>query len=218
MRMANTMNAPPPQATSFISGRMGPGSWLTVASAAPPSAGAAVAARGVASDVSVTVQPVIPSALIPEFESPGPLTVTVPAGAISATYDLPVVADAKAEPARKVSVKASQPPFSSRRSGAASTLTNQLRSLGYQTLTPGDAAAQTGNTVYYAAAFERLTLEQDVCCVQNPAVGTEFESVEFAEPQLSGKKAADTATAASSKPPGSLRKSSTRPLSCASCW
>ena len=34
---------------------------------------------------------------------------------------------------------------------------------------------------------------------------------------FSGKKAAETATAASSKPPGSLRKSSTRPLSCGSC-
>ncbi|MFM7616626.1 MAG: LytR C-terminal domain-containing protein [Actinomycetes bacterium] len=40
-------------------------------------------------------------------------------------------------------------------SGAATTLTNQLRSLGYQTLTPGDAAAQTGTTVYYASGFQR---------------------------------------------------------------
>ena len=41
------------------------------------------------------------------------------------------------------------------RSGAATTLTNQLRSLGYQTLTPGDAPAQTGNTVYYASGFQK---------------------------------------------------------------
>lgn len=32
--------------------------------------------------------------------------------------------------------------------------------------------------------FERLTLEKDVSCVQNPMVGTEFESLEYAEPQL----------------------------------
>lgn len=32
--------------------------------------------------------------------------------------------------------------------------------------------------------FERLTLERDVACVQNPLVGTEFESLEYLEPQL----------------------------------
>ena len=32
--------------------------------------------------------------------------------------------------------------------------------------------------------FERLTLERDVSCVANPMVGTEFERIEFAEPQL----------------------------------
>ncbi|ANN78344.1 NAD(P)/FAD-dependent oxidoreductase [Bordetella flabilis] len=32
--------------------------------------------------------------------------------------------------------------------------------------------------------FERLTLEKDVACVQNPMMGTEFESLEYAEPQL----------------------------------
>ena len=32
--------------------------------------------------------------------------------------------------------------------------------------------------------FERLTLERDVSCVANPMVGTEFESLESAEPQL----------------------------------
>jgi 2,4-dienoyl-CoA reductase-like NADH-dependent reductase (Old Yellow Enzyme family)/thioredoxin reductase len=32
--------------------------------------------------------------------------------------------------------------------------------------------------------FERLTLEKDVSCVQNPMVGTEFEALEHAEPHL----------------------------------
>ena len=32
--------------------------------------------------------------------------------------------------------------------------------------------------------FERLTLEQDVACVHNPVIGTEFETLEHAEPQL----------------------------------
>ncbi|MDB5804553.1 MAG: hypothetical protein JWN73_1875 [Betaproteobacteria bacterium] len=32
--------------------------------------------------------------------------------------------------------------------------------------------------------FERLTLEKDVACVQNPMIGTEFETLENAEPQL----------------------------------
>ncbi|RZL92364.1 MAG: hypothetical protein EOP82_10350 [Variovorax sp.] len=32
--------------------------------------------------------------------------------------------------------------------------------------------------------FERLTLEKDVACVQNPMLGTEFETLEHAEPQL----------------------------------
>lgn len=41
------------------------------------------------------------------------------------------------------------------RSGAAATLTNQLRSLGYQTLTPGDAPAQTGITVYFTSGYQR---------------------------------------------------------------
>jgi len=33
--------------------------------------------------------------------------------------------------------------------------------------------------------FERLTLEKDVSCVVNPMVGTEFEALRYAEPQLS---------------------------------
>ena len=32
--------------------------------------------------------------------------------------------------------------------------------------------------------FERLTLEKDVACVHNPMIGTEFEALEHAEPQL----------------------------------
>jgi hypothetical protein len=40
-------------------------------------------------------------------------------------------------------------------SGAAATLTNQLRSLGYQTLTPGDAPAQAGTTVYFTSGYQR---------------------------------------------------------------
>jgi len=32
--------------------------------------------------------------------------------------------------------------------------------------------------------FERLTQEKDVACVTNPMLGTEFEALEFAEPQL----------------------------------
>jgi len=39
--------------------------------------------------------------------------------------------------------------------------------------------------------FERLTLEKDVACVTNPMIGTEFESLEYAEPQLAGHAAAD---------------------------
>lgn len=32
--------------------------------------------------------------------------------------------------------------------------------------------------------FERLTQEKDVSCVQNPMIGTEFEALQYAEPQL----------------------------------
>jgi len=37
--------------------------------------------------------------------------------------------------------------------------------------------------------FERLTLERDVACVQNPMVGTELEAPELAEPQLGAHRA-----------------------------
>jgi len=40
--------------------------------------------------------------------------------------------------------------------------------------------------------FERLTLEKDVACVTNPMIGTEFEALEHAEPQLfPARKAAE---------------------------
>ncbi|WP_144631059.1 NAD(P)/FAD-dependent oxidoreductase [Bordetella genomosp. 13] len=38
--------------------------------------------------------------------------------------------------------------------------------------------------------FERLTQEKDVSCVQNPMIGTEFEALEYAEPQLYAPTAA----------------------------
>src|SRR5260370_31162036 len=40
--------------------------------------------------------------------------------------------------------------------------------------------------------FERLTLELDVACVQNPLVGTEFETLGKLEPGLEGIKQQDT--------------------------
>jgi hypothetical protein len=61
-------------------------------------------------------------------------------------------ASGAARPASQVTVLVQN---GSGRSGAATTLTNQLRSLGYQTLTPSDAAAQTGNTVYYASGYQK---------------------------------------------------------------
>jgi 2,4-dienoyl-CoA reductase-like NADH-dependent reductase (Old Yellow Enzyme family)/thioredoxin reductase len=42
--------------------------------------------------------------------------------------------------------------------------------------------------------FERITLEKDICCVQNPMVGTEFESLESAEPQHRHARAASRDT------------------------
>ncbi len=40
--------------------------------------------------------------------------------------------------------------------------------------------------------YERLTLEKDVACVQNPMVGTEFESLEFSEPHLVAQRRAQS--------------------------
>lgn len=39
--------------------------------------------------------------------------------------------------------------------GAAATVTNTLRALGYQTLSASDAPAQVGNTVYYQSGYKR---------------------------------------------------------------
>ena len=49
----------------------------------------------------------------------------------------------------------------------------------------GEAAAPIRPCISCNVCFERLTLERDVACVQNPMVGTEFESLQFLEPQLS---------------------------------
>ena len=57
----------------------------------------------------------------------------------------------------------------------------------------GEVKAPIRECIACNVCFERLTLEKDVSCVQNPMVGTEFEALEFAEPQLF-------------KPPASPRK------------
>jgi 2,4-dienoyl-CoA reductase-like NADH-dependent reductase (Old Yellow Enzyme family)/thioredoxin reductase len=48
----------------------------------------------------------------------------------------------------------------------------------------GDVDAPVRACISCNVCFERLSRERDVCCVQNPLVGTEFESLEFLEPQL----------------------------------
>ncbi len=48
----------------------------------------------------------------------------------------------------------------------------------------GDIPAPIRACIACNVCFERLTLEKDVACVQNPMVGTEFEALEYAEPQL----------------------------------
>ena len=48
----------------------------------------------------------------------------------------------------------------------------------------GEIKAPIRECIACNVCFERLTLEKDVSCVQNPMVGTEFEALEFAEPQL----------------------------------
>jgi len=49
----------------------------------------------------------------------------------------------------------------------------------------GAAAAPIRHCISCNVCYERLTLERDVACVQNPMAGTEFESLRFLEPQLS---------------------------------
>ncbi len=51
----------------------------------------------------------------------------------------------------------------------------------------GEVAAPIRPCISCNVCFERLTLERDVACVQNPMVGTEFEQIKYLEPQLSPK-------------------------------
>jgi NADPH-dependent 2,4-dienoyl-CoA reductase/sulfur reductase-like enzyme len=48
----------------------------------------------------------------------------------------------------------------------------------------GEIKAPIRECISCNVCFERLTREADVSCVQNPLVGTEFESIEFASPNL----------------------------------
>jgi NADPH-dependent 2,4-dienoyl-CoA reductase/sulfur reductase-like enzyme len=48
----------------------------------------------------------------------------------------------------------------------------------------GKAQAPIRSCIACNVCFERLTLEKDVACVHNPVIGTEFEALEHAEPQL----------------------------------
>src|SRR5512146_8299 len=47
----------------------------------------------------------------------------------------------------------------------------------------GDVKTPIRRCISCNVCFERITLEKDICCVQNPMVGTEFEALEEAEPQ-----------------------------------
>ena len=49
----------------------------------------------------------------------------------------------------------------------------------------GDVDAPIRACISCNVCLERLTLERDVSCVQNPLVGTEFETLDWLEPQLS---------------------------------
>jgi len=48
----------------------------------------------------------------------------------------------------------------------------------------GEINAPIRECIACNVCFERLTIEKDVSCVQNPMVGTEFEALPHAEPQL----------------------------------
>jgi dimethylglycine catabolism A len=48
----------------------------------------------------------------------------------------------------------------------------------------GELDAPIRKCIACNVCFERLTLEKDVACVHNPVIGTEFESVDYAEPHL----------------------------------
>ena len=48
----------------------------------------------------------------------------------------------------------------------------------------GEVEAPIRRCISCNVCYERLTLEKDVACVQNPLAGTEFETLENLEPQL----------------------------------
>ncbi|MES2563619.1 MAG: NAD(P)/FAD-dependent oxidoreductase [Pseudomonadota bacterium] len=48
----------------------------------------------------------------------------------------------------------------------------------------GEVKAPIRECIACNVCFERLTLEKDVSCVNNPMIGTEFEALEYAEPHL----------------------------------
>jgi 2,4-dienoyl-CoA reductase-like NADH-dependent reductase (Old Yellow Enzyme family)/NADPH-dependent 2,4-dienoyl-CoA reductase/sulfur reductase-like enzyme len=52
----------------------------------------------------------------------------------------------------------------------------------------GDVDAPIRACISCNVCLERLTLERDVACVQNPLVGTEFETLDNLEPQLSARR------------------------------
>jgi dimethylglycine catabolism A len=56
----------------------------------------------------------------------------------------------------------------------------------------GEIKRPIRNCISCNVCFERLTLELDVACVQNPLVGTEFETLAKLEPGLEGIRARDT--------------------------
>jgi 2,4-dienoyl-CoA reductase-like NADH-dependent reductase (Old Yellow Enzyme family)/NADPH-dependent 2,4-dienoyl-CoA reductase/sulfur reductase-like enzyme len=55
----------------------------------------------------------------------------------------------------------------------------------------GEIATPIKKCISCNVCYERLTLEQDVACVANPLVGTEFERLDLAEPQLADPVAVD---------------------------
>jgi 2,4-dienoyl-CoA reductase-like NADH-dependent reductase (Old Yellow Enzyme family)/thioredoxin reductase len=57
----------------------------------------------------------------------------------------------------------------------------------------GEVKAPIRRCIACNVCFERLTLEKDVACVHNPMIGTEFEALEYAEPQLFPDRQAKTA-------------------------
>ena len=56
----------------------------------------------------------------------------------------------------------------------------------------GEVKAPIRQCIACNVCFERLTLEKDVACVHNPVIGTEFEALEHAEPQLFPERRANT--------------------------